>query len=163
MDQFVHLNQLLAHALSFFVFFFLVRLAFTAIIYPPMKERRDLIKAEFERIEQEKAAVGSLKAQYEAHLKKVEAESRERIQQAVSEGQRVAAEIQAQAQKTAHDRIVHAEDEIARELEKSKELLKEQMIRLSLRGAEKILREKLDSAHQHKMVSEFIDEVGAGA
>ena len=35
------------------------------------------------------------------------------------------------------------------------------MIDLSLRGAEKVLREKLDDAHQRKLVGEFIDEVGA--
>jgi hypothetical protein len=34
MNQFVHWNQLLAHALSFVVFYFLVRMAFAAIIYP---------------------------------------------------------------------------------------------------------------------------------
>jgi len=44
MDQFVHWNQLLAHAISFLIFFFLVRGAFMAIIYPPMKERRERIK-----------------------------------------------------------------------------------------------------------------------
>ena len=44
MNQFVHWNQLLAHALSFVVFYFLVRMAFAAIIYPPMKERREKIK-----------------------------------------------------------------------------------------------------------------------
>ena len=55
MDQMVHLNQLIAHVLSFIVFFFLVRGAFLSIIYPPMKERRERIIAEQERIEKEKA------------------------------------------------------------------------------------------------------------
>jgi F-type H+-transporting ATPase subunit b len=58
---------------------------------------------------------------------------------------------------------VRAEDEVARELEKAKETLKQQMIRISVRGAEKILREKLDESHQRKLVNEFIDEVGAAS
>src|SRR3990172_100290 len=58
MDQLVHWNQLLAHALSFLVFLFLVRGAFNAIIYPPMRERRERIKAEFDRIEAEKGEGG---------------------------------------------------------------------------------------------------------
>ena len=41
MGEFVHWNQLLAHAISFIIFFFLVRVAFQAIIYPPMRERRE--------------------------------------------------------------------------------------------------------------------------
>ena len=32
---------------------------------------------------------------------------------------------------------------------------------LSMRSAEKILRQKLDDTSQRKLVSEFIDEVGA--
>ena len=51
-----------------------------------------------------------------------------------------------QAQAEARARLERAEDEIAREREKAKEMLKEQMIRLSMRSAEKILRQKLDDA-----------------
>ena len=61
------------------------------------------------------------------------ARPRQRIQEAVAEGQRVAAEIRTQAQKEATHRLARAEDESMREREKAKELLKEQMITLSLR------------------------------
>ena len=54
-----------------------------------------------------------------------------------------------------------ASDEIAREREKAKEILKEQMIALSVRAAEKILRQKLDDQGQRKLAGEFIDEVAA--
>ncbi len=94
-------------------------------------------------------------------MREIETQKRARIQEGVAEGQRVAAEIKAQAQHEASLRLAHAADEVAREREKAKELLKEQMIRISLRGAEKILREKLDDVHQRKLVGEFIDEVGA--
>ena len=103
MDQLVHINQLIAHVLSFIVFFFLVRGAFISIIYPPMKERRDRIRTEYERIEQEKASVADLRRQYENHLKQIEAESRERIQSAVAEGQHVATEIREIALATLED------------------------------------------------------------
>ena len=66
-----------------------------------------------------------------------------------------------QAQGEAAARLERAQEEIAREREKAKELLKEQVIRLSLRSAEKILRQKLDEPAQRKLASEFIDEVGA--
>ena len=39
--------------------------------------------------------------------------------------------------------------------------MKEQVISLSLRAAEKILRQKLDDPAQRKLTGEFIDEVGA--
>ena len=84
-----------------------------------------------------------------------------RSRTAVAEGQRVAGEIHAQAQTEAAQRLERAEDEIEREREKAKELLKEQIIPLSMRTAEKILRQKLDDPAQRKLVGEFIDEVGA--
>src|SRR5205085_5831267 len=101
------------------------------------------------------------RAKLELQLRDIEQQKRVKIQEGVAEGQRVAAEIQDVAHALAATRIQAGEDEVARELERAKEMLKEQMIRISLRGAEKILREKLDDAHQRKLMGEFIDEVGA--
>ena len=105
------------------------------------------------------SAVGARR--YEQELRGIETQARERILEAVVEGQKVAAEIKAQAQREAVERGARADDDIAREREKAKELLKEQMIHLAMRSAEKILRQKLDDASQRKLVGEFIDEVGA--
>lgn len=160
MDQFVHLNQLLAHALSFIVFFFLVRAAFAAIIYPPMRERRQRIQAEFDRIEQGKAAVEELKAQYEGHLKRIEAESRERIQQAVAEGQRVGTEIREIARKEAQETITRAREEIALERDKARVDLRNEVVELAIDIAGKVVREELTPARHQKLLDEFLAEVG---
>ena len=53
------------------------------------------------------------------------------------------------------------QDDIARENEKAKERIKQQVIDLSLRSAEKILRQKLDEPAQRRLAGEFIDEVEA--
>ena len=81
--------------------------------------------------------------------------------ESVAEGQKVAGEMRTQAQNEAQDRLARAADEIMREREKAKELLKEQVIGLSIKTAEKILRTKLDDPAQRKLAGEFIDEVGA--
>ena len=73
----------------------------------------------------------------------------------------MASEIKAQAQTEAQQRLQRAQDEIEREREKAKELLKEQVVTLSIRTAEKILRAKLDDPAQRKLAGEFIDQVGA--
>ena len=72
--------------------------------------------------------------------------------------QKVAAEMREQAQKEAQDRLAKAEDEIMREREKQKELLKEQVVMLSIKTAEKILAAKLDDPAQRQLASKFIDE-----
>jgi F-type H+-transporting ATPase subunit b len=159
MDQFVHWNQLIAHAISFVIFFFLVRVAFQAIIYPPMRERRERIQAEYQRIEEEKAGALQLKKEYEGHLKRIEAESRERIQNAVTEGQRVAAEIRDIARKEAQDLMKRATDEIARERDKAQVALRDEMVTLAMDIAGKVVREELTPDKHRKLVDGFLAEV----
>ncbi len=160
MDQLVHINQLIAHVLSFIVFFFLVRGAFISIIYPPMKERRDRIRAEYERIEREKAGVADLKRQYESHLKQIEAESRERIQSAVTEGQHVAAEIREIARKEAQETQVRAREEIALERDKAQVTLRDDVVQLAMDIAGKVIREELTVEKHKRLVDEFLAEAG---
>ena len=159
MDQFVHLNQLLAHALSFLVFLILVRGAFAAIIYPPMRERRERIQAEFARIEQAKAEAEEMKARYEGHLKRIEAESRERIQQAVAEGQRVGSEIREIARKEAQETLTRAREEIALERDKAQVTLRNEVVELAMEIAGKVVREELSTSRHKKLVDEFLAEV----
>jgi F-type H+-transporting ATPase subunit b len=159
MDQLVHINQLIAHVLSFIVFFFLVRGAFISIIYPPMKERRERIRAEYERIEQEKAAVADLRRQYENHLKQIEAESRERIQSAVAEGQHVASEIREIARKEAQEMITRAREEITLERDKARVTLRNEVVELAVEIAAKVVHEELTAAKHKKLVDGFLAEV----
>ncbi len=126
-----------------------------------LEARRQRIAGQFQEAERRRAEADSLKLRYEQELRTVDAQARKRLQEAVAEGQRVAGEIKAQAQKEAVERVERARDEIAREHEKSKEVLKEHVIQLALRSAEKVLRQNLDDAAQRRLVNEFIDEVGA--
>jgi F-type H+-transporting ATPase subunit b len=157
----IHWNQLLAHAISFIVFFFLVRGAFMAIIYPPMKERRERIKAEYERIEEEKAAVASLKHEYEGHLKRIEVESRERIQAAVAEGQRIGTEMREVARKEAQETLTRAREEIVIERDKARIMLRDDVVKLAMEIAEKVVHEELSAERHKKLVDGFLAEVEA--
>ena len=126
-----------------------------------LEARRQKIAGEFAEADRRQKDADLLKAKHEHELRGIEAQARARLQEAIAEGQKVAAEIRAQAQQDAQARLSRAEDEVTREREKAKELLKEQVISLSLRTAEKILRTKLDDPAQRKLAGEFIDEVGA--
>ena len=126
-----------------------------------LEARRQKIAGEFAAADRAKAEANELKTRYEQDLRGIEAQARQRLQEAVVEGQHVAAEIKTQAQREAAQRLERAADEIAREREKAKESLKLQVIKLSMRTAEKILHRKLDDSTHRELVGEFIDEVGA--
>jgi F-type H+-transporting ATPase subunit b len=126
-----------------------------------LEARRQKIAGEFAEAERRQLAADQLKAKLEQDLRGIDAKAREKLQEAVSEGQKVAGEIRAQAHSEAQARLARAEEEMMREREKAKELLKEQVIALSLATAEKILKSKLDEPAHRKLAGQFIDEVGA--
>jgi F-type H+-transporting ATPase subunit b len=126
-----------------------------------LEARRQRIAGEFAEAARRQKDADALKAKLEQDLRGIEAQARARLQESVAEGQKVAAEIRAQAQKEAQDRLERAADEMMREREKAKEILKEQVIALSMATAEKILKSKLDDPAQRKLAGQFIDEVGS--
>jgi len=154
-------RQVLTQILGFLILVWALRRFAWGPLLGMLEARRKRIAGEFEEAERLKAEARDLKARYEVEIRGLEAQARERIQQAVLEGQQLAAEIRAQAQAEAAHRLERAQDEIEREREKAKEVLKQQMVALSMRAAEKILRQKLDDAAQRRLAGEFIDEVAA--
>jgi F-type H+-transporting ATPase subunit b len=161
MNGLIDIRQVATQILGFLILLWILRKFAWGPVLGMLEARRQKIAGEFAEAERRQTAADEARAKLEQAMRDIETQKRLKIQEGVAEGQRVAAEIHAQAQKRASDRMAQAEDEVAREREKAKELLKQQMIRISLRSAEKILREVLDESHQRKLVAEFIDEVGA--
>lgn len=161
MNGLIDPKQVLTQILGFLILLWVMRKYAWGPILASLEARRQKIAGDFDAARQAKADADATKLQLENELKGIEARARQRLQEAVAEGQKVAGEIRTQAQAEAAARMARAEDDIAREREKAKELLKEQVISLSMRTAEKILRQRLDDPAQRKLVGEFVEEVGA--
>ena len=161
MNGLIDIQLVLTQILGFVLFVWIMsRFAWKPML-AMLEARRAKIAGDFAEAAQRKSEADQLKAKYDAELRNIDAISRAKLQEAVAEGQRVAAEIQSQAQTEAQARLQRADDEVMREREKAKEIIKEQVISLSLRTAEKILRTKMDDPAQRKLAGEFIDEVSA--
>ena len=161
MNGLIDPKQVLTQILGFLILLWVMRKYAWGPILASLEARRQKIAGDFEAARQAKADADATKLELENELKGIEAKARQRLQEAVAEGQKVAGEIRAQAQSEATARMARAEDDIAREREKAKEMLKEQVISLSMKTAEKILRQRLDDPAQRKLVGEFVEEVGA--
>jgi|SRR6185503_2646702 F-type H+-transporting ATPase subunit b len=157
----IDVPQVLTQILGFLLMVWILRRYAWGPVMGMLEARREKIAGEFKEAERRKAEAEGLKAKYDAELRTIDAQARQKINEAMAEGQRVAGEIKTQAQTDAAARLERAADEIAREREKAKEIVKEQIVTLSLRAAEKILRQKLDDPAQRKLVGEFVDEVEA--
>lgn len=161
MNNLIDIRQVLTQVLGFLIMLWILRRFAWGPVLAMLEARREKIAGEFRDAEARKAEADQMKSRYELELRGIEAQARVRMQEGIAEGQKIAAEIRAQAQHEAQNRLTAAKDEIEREHEKAKERVKEEVIRLSMRTAEKILRRKLDDGAQRQLVTEFIDEVGA--
>ncbi len=151
----------LTQALGFVILVLILRATAWEPLIAMLEDRRQKIAGEFEDAKRLQGEADALKAKYEQELRIIEAHARKRMLEAVAEGQKVAGEIKAQAHADATARLQRAEEEIAHDLEKARAVLTEQRAVLSIRAAERLLREKLDSAAQRRLVERFIDEVDA--
>ena len=161
MGNLIDIRQVVTQILGFLILLWGLRKFAWGPVLAMLERRRQKIAGEFELAALKQTEADQLKSRYEQELRTIDAQAREKIKDAMAEGQRLQAEIKAQANQEALDRLARNADEIEREREKAKELIKQQVIDLSLRSAEKILRQKLDDGAQRRLVSEFIDEVEA--
>jgi F-type H+-transporting ATPase subunit b len=161
MNNLIDVRQVITQVLGFLIMLWILRRFAWGPVLGMLEARRQKIAGEFQDAANRKAEADQMKSRYEQELRGIEAQSRARMQEGIAEGQKVAAEIREQAQRDAQHRMAAADEEIHREREKSKELVKEQVVRLAMRTAEKILRQRLDDGTQRQLVSEFINEVGA--
>lgn len=160
MENLIDIKLVLTQILGFLILVgILGRFAWGPIV-SGLEARRQRIAGEFAEAERRQKEADAQKAKFEAEMRGIDSLKRASIQEGIAEGQRVAAEIKEHAHAEAHARLERAEDEMAREREKAKELLKEQVVSLSIRTAEKILQSKLDDPAQRKLAAAFIDEVG---
>ena len=161
MNGLIDIKLVLTQILGFLIMVWILgRFAWGPIVQN-LEARRQKIADDFAEAERRQKAADEVKAKYEQELRGIAAQARARMQEAIGEGQKVAEEIKIQAQADAQARLQRGREEMDRERENAKEQVKQQIIGLSIRTAEKILRSKLDDPAQRKLAGEFIDEVGS--
>jgi F-type H+-transporting ATPase subunit b len=159
MSGLIDIRLVLTQILGFLVLVWILGRYAWGPVVAQLEARRSRIAAEFDEAARRQREADALKAKYEQDLRDIESQARQLKLEAVTQGQRVAAEIKAQAQADAAARMTRADEEIVHDQERAREMLKRQVAALSIRTAEKILRKKLDEPGQRELVERFIDEV----
>ncbi len=154
-----HWREVATHAVAFTAAVLVLRRYAWRPILKLLDERREKIAGEFLQIDREKDAAAKLKSDYEAQLRTIDAQARAKLQEAVGEGQKVAAEIKENARKESRELIGRAREEIDVEKDKAEVALKEDMVRMALAAAEKVIRERLDQETHRRLISDAIDEM----
>jgi F-type H+-transporting ATPase subunit b len=124
-----------------------------------LDDRRNKIIGDIEAAENTRADADKLLDDYNAKLKDIETEARSKIQDAVSEGNKIAAEIRENARDEAHKIVEKSREELARDVAKARVQLRDDMIEMALRSAEKVINAKLDDSEHKRMLDDFLKEV----
>jgi len=149
-------GQVITQIIGFLLALFILKRFAWKPLLGILEERRSKIKSEYDKIDEEKNIVKGLSSDYEAKLKDIEGLARQKILEAAKEGQQMSNQIKENARKDALEIMSRSKEEIQRELVKAKVQLKNELVDLSLRAAEKIIQEKLDEEKDRKLISDFI-------
>ena len=155
----VDFQLILTHMVGFIITVLILKKFAWKPIMGVLEERRQKIKSEFDRIESDKADAAKLRAEFEARLKDIENLSRQKLNEAVKEGQKIAAEIKEQGREEAKGIIARAKAELERDVDKARVQLKQDMVSMTIAAAEKIISAKMDDAQNRRLIAEFIDTV----
>jgi F-type H+-transporting ATPase subunit b len=151
--------QVLSQALAFFCFYWILKKYAWGTILGLIDERNAKIEEAFRRSEEAEKQAAELKEKYEEHMRNVETEARERIRQAVDEGRRVAAEINETARADAEAIQAKAKQSVEIEMAKARVELKDDVVRMTLAAAEKLINERMTEAGHRRLVEEFVEEL----
>ena len=153
------LAQFVTNILAFVLLLLILKKFAWGALLKLIDERRHKITSEFEGIEQTKRELEKLKTDYQEHLTKIEEEARAKIQQAVDEGRRVAAEVEEGARTHARETLEKAKEAIALEVAKARLELRDQVVDLAIQATHKILQQHLDEETDRRMIEAFIKEI----
>jgi len=157
------LQQVLSQTVSFVILLWLLsRFAWKPLL-ALLDERRERIERELGEVARRKAEMERLQAEYSRHLERINDEARTRIQQAILEGKRIAAEIQEQARAQGTALVQKSKETIELELAKAKVTLRDEIASMAMGAVERILRQKVDVKTDRQLVDDVLKELEAGA
>lgn len=155
----LEIGQIVTHIIGFLIAVFLLKKFAWKPLLSILEERRSKIKSEFDNIEDEKRKVDDLLSDYQTKLKEIDSLARVKIQEAARDGQKLANEIKENARKESKDILTRAREEIQMDVDKAKVQLKNDLVNMTIRATEKLIRERLDEEKDKKLIAEFIDAV----
>jgi F-type H+-transporting ATPase subunit b len=150
---------LITQMLGFLIVFWVLRRYAWGPLMGMLEERRMRIATEVQTTEKLRREAEALKAEFENQLRNIEAQARQRIQEAVAEGQTVAEEIKAAAHTEAQAITQKAKASVEMEYKRARVELRAEIVNTALGAAERLLEKSLDTEEHRKMVDRFLTDL----
>ena len=154
-------NEIVAQAIAFLLLLAIMRSVFWKKVLKSLDGRKARIASEFKIIEDARAETERIRRDYEKRLATIDDAARDKMQEAINEGRRIAEEIRENAAKDGDKLVENARATIKSDLAKAKEELKNEMVGLVIDTAGKVIQEKLSEEEDKKLVEYFLKETEA--
>ncbi len=156
-------NLLLTQILNFIILFILLRLLLYKPILSMLDSRKQKIQESLEYAERVKRDAAEQQKEFDRKLEEARHEAQAAAASAAQVGEKEREVILAQAREEARQMIEQAKGQIEYERKQMMSDLREQVVRLSLLAAQRVVSQSLDDSAHRQLVSEFLaqtDELG---
>lgn len=151
-------HWILSQTIVFLILYWLLRRFAFAPIQQILREREERVRKVIEDAEQQRAEMESLRAEYEQRLAHIEEEARSRLQEAMQQAYQARDALLADAREQAERILQRAQEQIALEREKLMVELRDFVIEMSIRIAEKVIGRNLDGDAHHEIIADILEK-----
>lgn len=152
-------GETVTQLIAFVIFFWLMKKYAWGPVRELLEARRLKIEEGFADIDRKRAEAEKLHRDYAEHLRNIDQEGRAKIQEAVSDGRRIAEEIKENARAESQRMIEQALRNLELENAKARVELRDQIVSMTLLAGEKLLRRSVDTETDRRLVSDFLADL----
>ena len=152
-------NELVAQIISFLILLILLRIFVWKKILNFLDKRKERIASEFKKIEETRADIEKMKLDYDAKLSSIEQAAKLKMHEAVNESKVILEDARKTANIQAQEIIDSAKSSIKYELAKAKDELKNDIIDMTIKATEDLIKEKMTGDEDRKLVKDFIEGI----
>lgn len=149
-------QQIISQALSFLILLWVLRRFAWGPLLGVLDARQARIEEELRRASEGREEMVRLQQEYAQRIAAIDEEARGKIQQAVTDGRRIAGEIREEARTQAQGIITKSKESIELELAKAKVTLRDQVAEMTMDAVERVLSKKLDAKTDRRLVDETL-------
>jgi len=146
-------------AVTFVIFFLLLRKFVWGPILDAVDRREQSLKIMFDNAEQAKNEAQELLERYEGQLAQARKDVDKIIEEGKSKAGKSAEEIMAKTKTEAADLLEKAKVEISRERDQAAAEIREQVVKISLRAAERLIQRTLEERDHRQFIKQAISEI----
>lgn len=151
--------QVLTVIVCFIIVYWILKwFAFTPILRI-IDERAEKIESDLKRADDARLQAEASRSEAETRLSHIEEEARVKMQTMMAETRQLADALHQKAQKDAADLLEKARINIEYETEKAREIIKTEIVNLTIGAAEQLIKEKLDDDKHRQLIGDFISQI----